>query len=316
MPRASIIVATYNRPSTLALGLQAFARQTAGDFELLVADDGSAASTAELLHAVAPALPFSLTHVWQEDRGFRLARILNRAAVRAQADYLIFTDGDCIPRKTFVAEHLANRRRGHFLVGRAVALSARFSCRVGRDYIASGRLDSLNPALLIDGLLGETGLAEHSVRVRPDWLLRLCDRRRPPARLHLVGNNWSGWRDNFLRVNGFDEWFDSWGSEDIELGWRLRNAGLKPLSVKNRAITFHLYHGRGHACPRPENVSRAEATRTGGGRWCERGVDDHLAPRGTGDSQTQPQTQRAPDASGGPATAPRGGDSAIGAVRE
>jgi hypothetical protein len=43
--------------------------------------------------------------------------ILNRAILAAETDYLIFTDGDCIPRADFVATHLKFRRPKHFLSG-------------------------------------------------------------------------------------------------------------------------------------------------------------------------------------------------------
>ena len=51
---------------------------------------------------------------------------------------------------------------------------------------------------------------------------------------------------DYVRVNGFNEEITGWGKEDDELGVRLRNAGLRPVSVCNRAVNFHLWHSKAH----------------------------------------------------------------------
>src|SRR5262245_659867 len=90
----SVIVSTYNRPDALGACLRSLGRQTAKDFEVVVADDGSASQTRDLIDAWKPKLGVPLAHVWQEDRGFRLAEIRNRAAAASAGDYLVFLDGD------------------------------------------------------------------------------------------------------------------------------------------------------------------------------------------------------------------------------
>src|SRR5690348_6387833 len=54
--KISVIVTTYNRPDALSLVLRALAAQDAGDFEVIVADDGSTPETAAMLDALRPAL--------------------------------------------------------------------------------------------------------------------------------------------------------------------------------------------------------------------------------------------------------------------
>ncbi len=60
---------------------------------------------------------FPIVHVWQEDNGFQKCKILNKAILKTNSDYLLFTDGDCIPRKDFVAQHLKHKEEGYFLSG-------------------------------------------------------------------------------------------------------------------------------------------------------------------------------------------------------
>src|SRR5262245_12021360 len=103
--RIAVIVTTYNRPDALWAVLEGFAAQSDRDFELIVADDGSTDHTRLLVEQHAQHMPFPLIHLWQEDRGFRAAAIRNRAAAHTRADYLVFTDGDCIPPRSFVRRH-------------------------------------------------------------------------------------------------------------------------------------------------------------------------------------------------------------------
>src|SRR5436305_13984170 len=85
----SVIVSTYNRPDALGATLRSLARQTDRNFAIVVADDGSGTETRDLVRAWTPKLGVPLKHVWQEDRGFRLAKIRNRAIAARAEHYLI-----------------------------------------------------------------------------------------------------------------------------------------------------------------------------------------------------------------------------------
>ena len=78
-PQVSIIVSTYNRPSALSLCLQSIARQIVLPNEVIVGDDGSTDETRELVCKFQKDFPVPLIHVWQEDKGFRLAMSRNRS---------------------------------------------------------------------------------------------------------------------------------------------------------------------------------------------------------------------------------------------
>src|SRR5674476_487836 len=101
----SVIVTTYNREDALEAVLRSLARQTDRDFEVVVADDGSAAATGQLVEAWKAKLGHRLEHVWHEDRGFRAAEIRNRAILAARGAYCIFLDGDCIVRPNFAVSY-------------------------------------------------------------------------------------------------------------------------------------------------------------------------------------------------------------------
>ena len=121
---ASIIVSTYNRPDALELVLLRLDEQTIDAFEVVVADDGSTAETAEVIERLKGRVRYVLKHVWQEDSGFRAARARNVAVLQSKGDYLLFLDGDCLPLPDFVETHRWLSERGWWVRGNRVDLVA------------------------------------------------------------------------------------------------------------------------------------------------------------------------------------------------
>lgn len=181
-----------------------------------------------------------IRHVWQPDKGFRKCRILNKAVLTARHDYLVFSDGDCIPRADFLAEHVANAEPGHFLSGGYCKLPMSTSKALDKEDILSGRCFDL-------AWLRAHGLPRHRKNLKlaiPKNRAGLLN-RLTPASCNFKGSNASVWKEDALRVNGFDEHM-AWGGEDREFGVRLRNAGIKPRHVRYNAICVHLDHSRGY----------------------------------------------------------------------
>ena len=58
----------------------------------------------------------------------------------------------------------------------------------------------------------------------------------------LYSGFFSLWREDFERINGFDEEFTGWGCEDDDLGLRLRRSGVKTASIMDSTLSFHLWH--------------------------------------------------------------------------
>ena len=129
----SVIVTTYNREDALDAVLRSLARQTDADFEVVVADDGSAPATADLIEAWKAKVGHRLEHVWHEDRGFRAAEIRNRAILASRGAYCIFLDGDCIVRPDFVAIHRRLAEPGWFVTGNRILLSRELTAKVLRE---------------------------------------------------------------------------------------------------------------------------------------------------------------------------------------
>lgn len=234
--RIAVILTTYNRPDALAAALEGFSEQDSTDFELIVADDGSTSETRTLIEHYAKRVPFSVQHVWQEDRGFRAGAARNRAVARTNAHYIIFSDGDCVPPPSFVRRHAALAERGYFLAGNRILLSQAFTDLMLRQRVPVHRWSAAR---------WMTAWVRRDVnRALP--LVHLPDgafRKRAPQRWEGVKTcNLSLWRSDLVRANGFDERYAGWGLEDSDLVIRLLHAGVRHKSARFAAPVFHLWH--------------------------------------------------------------------------
>lgn len=250
--KPAVIVTTYNRPDALAVVLDAYCGQSDRDFELVVADDGSEEKTAEVVRRFARRAPFLLTHVWHEDRGFRAAAIRNRAVASTSADYVIFTDGDCVPSRHFVRVHKQLAEPGYFLGSNRVLLSPELTARVVRERIPIHAWSG--------GEWARRWLRREVNRMLP--LMRLPDgpfRKWAPNRWEGIKTcNLSAWRADVIRVNGLDESYEGWGLEDSDLVVRLLHAGVAHKSARFAATVFHLWHPEQDRTQLPVNQERLQ----------------------------------------------------------
>lgn len=267
-PELSVVISTYNQPEWLEKVLWGYEVQSERRFEVVVADDGSDERTREMLERMAQHLTFPLRHVWQADIGFRKCRIVNQGIVATRADYILVTDGDCIPRRDFLTTHLRMRKPGYFLSGGAVRLPMELSKAIGKEDILAGRCFDRN------------WLREHGMKgsFRNN---KLTDSARWAAFLNAVtpagatwnGNNSSGWKADILRAGGHDQRME-YGGEDRELGERMMNAGIKGRQIRYSAAMLHLDHGRGYVHEEALARNRAirKETARNNSRWTPYGI--------------------------------------------
>lgn len=228
----AVIVSTFERPGHLIRCLASLEAQQGVDglFEVVVTDDGSRDDTLRILADAARQTPFPLTYTTHAHDGFRLARCRNEGVAASSADYLLFTDGDCILPPDHLRLHLAVRRRGRIVAGDCLRLDEAASARVDADGLRRGLFPTRLPAgeRIRLGLKGLRAKAYEAVAT--------------PLRPRLSGNNIGVWRSDYERVNGFDEQFVGWGLEDRDLQVRLERLGLRPWSIVLHTAPVHLWH--------------------------------------------------------------------------
>ena len=239
-PEIAIIISTYNSVEWLKKTLWGFANQSFKNFEILIADDGSTKDTQRVIAQLSPLFARPLKHIWHEDKGFRKTIILNKAIVHTQAEYLLFTDGDCIPKKNFVQVHIDYRKPDYFLSGGYFKLPLAISELISEEDIKSQRCFDIN-------WLKSKGLKASIKNQKLTAKGFLCPflNLMTPTNASWNGHNSSGWKKDILTVNGFDERMQ-YGGEDRELGERLLNLGIKPKQIRYSAICVHLDHARGY----------------------------------------------------------------------
>ncbi len=192
-PLFSVIIPTYRRPEPLHRCLEGFLRLDHPSWELIVVNDGGDDSFALVDGALRARLPLRLIDA--PHGGPAAAR--NTGSRVASGEFLAFTDDDCLPEPDWLKE----MERGF----------------AGRDVAALGG-SCLNPF--------PDSTPAIAWQVYLDFL-REYFRDAAGNALMLPTNNVVYRRDAFWTVNGFDESFPLAAGEDLDLSYRVVEAGFR-----------------------------------------------------------------------------------------
>jgi len=252
MMRIVVVPAVYNRPDMLIALFEGYLAQDYRNFEIIVADDGSRAETKEVIERYQRRANFRIAHVWQENTGYRASTIRNKAVAQSEADYVIFTDQDCVPRPDFVSRHALLAEHGWFVPGNRVLLAQHFTQQI----LAEGKF------------IHDFYLAQWVVRRVQGDINRFLPLLKLPAGSwrKLQPKRWYGaktcnlavWRDDLVRVNGMDESYTGWGMEDSDLVIRLLRAGVRHKSGRCAVPVLHLWHKENDRSKLEENQRRLQ----------------------------------------------------------
>lgn len=268
-PKASVIISTYNQPEWLRLVLYSYHIQTVKDFEIVIADDGSDERTKTIIDEFSAETDISVFHVWQKDDGFRKTKIVNKAILKTNTDYLIFTDGDCIARKDFVETHLKLRQPKHALSGGYFKLTAAISKKISKAIILEQKCFD-KQWLLECGQPKSFKLNKLTTSKFKAQFLNTVT----PTKATFDGMNVSCWKADILAVNGFDERME-YGGEDREVGERMMNNGVKFLQVRYSTICVHLHHERPYKNELSQTLNKQirQTTKKEKAKWTAYGIE-------------------------------------------
>lgn len=274
----SVIVTTYNRPDALSAVIRALLDQTDANFEVVIADDGSSEPTREMIRTFQQSTPARgpkrIIHAWQPDAGFRASAARNLGVFASHGDYLIFLDGDCLPRPDFVERHRLIAETGFMVSGSRVLLSEKFTNKL----LAGTQPVPVYGRGLLYWLVQR--LAGNANKVVP--LIHLPDSRLRHYRAvrwnRIKSCNLAIWRNDFSAVNGFDESFVGWGHEDADLVLRLARHGVRRKGGAFSTEVFHLWHRENTRATESENRLRVEQRMQSGLIKATLGLHDHPAP--------------------------------------
>lgn len=254
--RIAVIVSTYNSKLTLEKVLHGYRMQTVPPAELIVADDGSSDGTDEVVASAAKQSHFPMQYAWQEDLGFRASRIRNEAVKKSDSEYLIFTDGDCVPHPRFIQDHDCIARPQTFVQGRRMLASQRLSLNL----TSGSALDAFRISLR-----GELSGWYHLLPVPGFCVVKKTIKGIKSCNLGV-------YRKDLFAVNGFNEDFVGWGREDSELAVRLMRYGLVRRDAVFCALVIHLWHEQSSRQSLTRNDKLLESMIRSGCRQCRNGL--------------------------------------------
>ncbi len=195
----SVVIPTFQRCESVARTLGALTDQTLppAHFEVIVAIDGSDDGTREMI--AGRRTPFELRSIWKRNRG--RAAACNSAIRAARGDLIVILDDDMVPAPGCLAAHLAAHPQGsRRCVMGTVPIRTTAESQPLEKYMA----------LRFNAHLRRLSEVNHRFQTRDFY-----------------SGNASVRRDVLLSAGLFDESFDEYGNEDLELAVRLRSADVE-----------------------------------------------------------------------------------------
>lgn len=260
----SLIISTYNWPAALNLCLLSIKNQSILPGEVIIADDGSKDETKELIDLHRNDFPVPLIHVWQPDEGFQLSKIRNKAIAASTKEYIIQIDGDLILHPHFIRDHIHFSKPGAFATGSRVIINEKLSEKLLKE-------QSIAINILVPGIKNRANGFRFNLLTR-----YLAGRYRNNDIYYMRGCNMAFWRDDLIRVNGYNEEFTGWGREDNEVAARLINAGVRKRIIKFGGVAFHIHHTVNSRTHFDKNSDILTAVIKNKVTFCDKGISQYL----------------------------------------
>ncbi|MDD2828648.1 MAG: glycosyltransferase [Sulfuricurvum sp.] len=270
-PKTTIIISVYKDTEALGFILESLEHQTLHADEIIISEDGDSIEMREFIATQKDRFS-NLIHLTQEDDGWWKNKAMNNAIQASSNEYLIFIDGDCVPYSTFIQAHAENAEWGTVLCGKRFELGPKFTERFKHHELTIHDIEKkflwYLPAMIRDDARHpEDGLTFKS----HSFISRQIHKRYVR---HIIGCNWSCYKEDFLKINGFDETYRLPAEgEDVDPSWRFRGVGIELKSCRNNANILHLYHPkRFSAIEGDVNKAIMERHRADNAFYCKNGI--------------------------------------------
>lgn len=260
--KTALLISTYNWKEALDLIFKSILLQTQMPDEIIIADDGSKEDTKKIIKKFKEKTTVPVQHFWQEDNGFRKATILNKAIAGTTADYIIQIDGDCILHKNFIKDHINAREKKMYLYGSRVNILPQFVTNV----IANKQLQFT---------VFSKEIKNKTRTIHFPFLSKMYQPHKNISK-KFRGCNTSFWREDCIKINGYNENFEGWGKEDSDFAIRLGNLGIQAKRLRYAGIVYHIYHkiNSKHNVEKNENIEKKAVEKNE--TYCKNGIDKYL----------------------------------------
>jgi len=258
----TLIITTYNWPKALELVLSSVMVQTILPSEVIIADDGSEEGTKNVIEKFSDNSLFPIFHSWQKDKGFRLSKSRNKSIALAKYEYIIVIDGDMLLHKDFIKDHLKVAKKNTYVQGSRVLLQEEYTIKTLKENLLR------KPSFFSNASKNKVNL------IRSPLLSFFVAFKSNQSLNRIRGCNFSLFRDDIIKVNGFNEEFTSWGKEDSEFVQRLFNCGISRRNLKFSGIQYHLFHKEGFSSN--NNVELLNIAINQKLKFCKIGIDKYF----------------------------------------
>ncbi|WP_084186861.1 glycosyltransferase [Andreprevotia chitinilytica] len=249
----SVVIPTYNRAELLRYTLESLRQQTLDktQFEVIVVDDGGSDNSEAVVKEFADDL--NVKYFWQEDDGFRAGKARNIGTAIAVGKYIVYIDTGVLMATYALEEHLRIHQSAAYptvIIG----------------YVYGFEIDNE----MVDKIIDVIDYRDADATINYLHEHKALDIRQ--RQYDELGENITNWpapfdilwtchvsaeREELLKAGLFDEAFNSWGGEDVDLGVRLYlNKNL--FTMERTACSFHWPHKKEVADHKESSANAAE----------------------------------------------------------
>ena len=245
----SVIISNSNHHENyLSKALTGLAMQEFKDFEVIVLGLSASNGILKLIQPFKKAFK-SLT-LLPNGNAHNRATLLNEAVSHSRADYLVFSEANCIPRKDFLKIHNERKEATFFLSGGHFKLTPNIYREISEKHIRSQ--DCFDRKWL-KGLGLKNGLRNHFLsknKIKSNILNAFL-----PGKASWNRHNTSCWKKDLLSIGGFNEYI---GDQEVDqdICRRFYHHELHGIKVDFNAICLHLC-----ALKTPRNIQIAPLSR-------------------------------------------------------
>lgn len=215
--KISVVIPTYNRSDLLKKTLTSLKNQSLSrdDYEVVVVDDGGSDDSGAVCEQFQNDI--NVRYLWQADKGFRAGKARNLGITYAEGQYIVLLDCGIVLSARGLENHLL-RHQSDSLPKVIIGYVYGFGAAGADAELLKNNINSEDVDTAIT-LARDKGLFD----IRQSQYDDLGDNISVwPAPFDIFWTaHISAERQQLIRAGLFDERFNSWGGEDVELGIRL-----------------------------------------------------------------------------------------------
>ncbi len=257
----ALIIPVYKDIEALKIIIEAISKQTILPNEIVIAEDAQNIEMKEFVDTIN--IPnVKIYHTFHEDKGWRRNKSTNNALRVVQSEYLIFNDGDCIPKSNFIEAHRMIAEENTVFCGRRSNTGPGYSTKIRSGEMDFQKYDKEYICKYFSLRADDVDHYDEGIYFNPKGLFYKLFSKYFRKKASLLGCSWAVWKKDLEMINGFDEdWDVPTVGEDTDIERRLRHFDVNFKSSRNIGIVYHLHHKKvfnSEICANSHNILKSK----------------------------------------------------------